>query len=473
MYNLQEFHYRFIMFFTISYAANVSAYNSTDYNMEENKDYQVITETNKKSKHKKVRLIKRIFIDILCGMVFGLSGAAALGIVYPGILEIIEDRYSIQSNQPDGETRRTVSGNAQDDEEYDVNDLIADGQDGDQNAGDPGASSAQIVIREEQTLTVNQYQVLYNKLIKVGTNANTSLVTVSVKSSRNADLFDTNAVDIESTDGIIIDIDDEFISVLTESSVVGWKKRGQMTVTLPGGAEFPVSTINSNEVYGIAVLKIAIEDETKEFLDGLTPAVLSETGSTYTGRFVIAVGSPRGIKGEILCGAVSTTKGGISVMDGELNVIVTDMQDGGDSGFIMSAAGEVVGMILPSITSAVSDDVMCAVSMSDLYPVIQLLKNNDRISVVGLYLSEVTEQIAAEYDVPVGAYVRRVDVDSPALSAGVWPGDIVCAVNGTEISTVAEYKNLLYESAGKAKLTLSVLRNNGVKYERIELTVDL
>ena len=442
----------------------------------ENKDYQVITETNKKSRHKKVRLLKRIFLDILCGMIFGLSGAAALGIVYPGILEIVEQRYSIRNLKPDDSDVKPDTDEEPDDKEYDVNELVNDPDTdpgNEQSTGDPGASSAQIVIREEQTLTVNQYQVLYNKLIKVGTNANASLVTVSVKSNRNTDFFDTDGVNIDSTDGIIIDIDDEYLSILTGSEAAHWQNRGQMTVTLPGGAEFPVAIVNSNDVYGIAVLKIAIEDETREFLDGLTPAVLSETGSTYTGRFVIAVGSPRGIHGEILCGAVSATKSGISVMDGELTVMVTDMQDGGSSGYIMSAAGEVVGMILPDITDEVSRDVMCAVSMADLYPVVQLLKNNDRMSVVGLYLSEVTSQISEEYDVPVGAYVRRVDVDSPALTAGVWPGDIVCAVNGTDITTVAEYKNLIYESAGKAKLTLTVLRNNGEKYERIDLTVDL
>ena len=442
--------------------------------MEENKDYQVITETNKKSKHKKIRLLKRVLIDIVCGMIFGLSAAAALGIVYPGIIELIETRYTVHTEKPNEENTEPDSDKAPEDTAYDVNELIEDPDGGsDTVAEDQGTSSAQIVIREEQTLTVNQYQVLYNKLIKVGTNANSSLVTVSVKSSRNADIFDTDGVDIESMDGIIIDMDDEYLSVLTQSKAAGWQKKGQMTVTLPQGAEFPVASINSNEVYGIAVLKIAIEDETRELLDGITPAVLSESGSTYTGRFVIAVGSPRGIKGEILCGAVSTTKSGIPVMDGEVNVIVTDMQDGGDSGYIMSTAGEVVGMILPGITAGVSEDVMCAVSMSDLYPVIQLLKNNDRMSVVGLYLSGVTEQISEEYGVPVGAYVRRVDVDSPALTAGVWPGDIVCAVNGTEITTVSEYKNLIYESAGKAKLVLTVLRNTGSSYEPIDLTVEL
>ncbi len=441
--------------------------------MDENKDYQVITETNKKSKHKKIRLLKRILIDILCGMIFGLSGAAALGIVYPGILEIVEQRMSIRNIQPDDDSQKPETETTPDDTEYNVNDLITDGQEGEQNPDDGGSSSTQIVIREEQTLTVNQYQVLYNKLIKVGTNANSSLVTVSVKRSRNTDFFDADDVKIESTDGIIIDMDDEYLSVLTGSETAAWQDKGRLTVALPGGAEFPVSVVNSNDDYGIAVLKIAIEDETRELFDGLTPAVLSATGGTYTGKFVIAVGSPRGIHGEILCGAVSTTKSGISVMDGELNVIVTDMQDGGNSGYILSTAGEVVGMILPAITSEVSEDVMCAVSMADLYPVVQLLKNNDRMSVVGLYLSEVTPQISAEYDVPEGAYVRRVDVDSPALTAGVWPGDIVCAVNGTDITTVAEYKNLIYASAGKAKLTLSVLRNNGVKYERMDLTVEL
>ena len=95
------------------------------------------------------------------------------------------------------------------------------------------------------------------------------------------------------------------------------------------------------------------------------------------------------------------------------------------------------------------------------------------MAVVGLYLSEVTEQISEDYGVPVGAYVRRVDVDSPALTAGVWPGDIICAVNGTAITTVSEYKNMIYEAAGKAKLTLTVLRHNNDSYDRIDLTVDL
>lgn len=48
-----------------------------------------------------------------------------------------------------------------------------------------------------------------------------------------------------------------------------------------------------------------------------------------------------------------------------------------------------------------------------------------------------THEIEENYDLPRGVYIKSVEMDSPALAAGLQNGDVIISINGQEMLTVA------------------------------------
>ena len=57
---------------------------------------------------------------------------------------------------------------------------------------------------------------------------------------------------------------------------------------------------------------------------------------------------------------------------------------------------------------------------------------------IGITCYTVTEEMAEEYDLPLGVYVKSVQQDSDAKKQGVFPGDVIVEANGQSITTIEE-----------------------------------
>ncbi len=60
--------------------------------------------------------------------------------------------------------------------------------------------------------------------------------------------------------------------------------------------------------------------------------------------------------------------------------------------------------------------------MKDL---IEHLSNNQDIVYMGIVGADVTTSISEQENIPIGVYVSEVSLDSPAITAGIQPGDII------------------------------------------------
>ncbi|MBW8874966.1 MAG: PDZ domain-containing protein [Acidobacteria bacterium] len=77
---------------------------------------------------------------------------------------------------------------------------------------------------------------------------------------------------------------------------------------------------------------------------------------------------------------------------------------------------------------------------------------------LGLFLDLIPSELRARLSRNTGAYVLAVEDETPAFFANIVSGDIIIAVNGTEVRTPAELTALV-EHRGPAPLKLRVLRN--------------
>ena len=64
----------------------------------------------------------------------------------------------------------------------------------------------------------------------------------------------------------------------------------------------------------------------------------------------------------------------------------------------------------------------------------------------------------AQINTPAGTYIREIEIDSPAMVAGIQSGDVVTRVGNTEITTYSELLGILQSSKPGDVLTVTLTR---------------
>ncbi|MDA0270583.1 MAG: trypsin-like peptidase domain-containing protein [Chloroflexi bacterium] len=159
------------------------------------------------------------------------------------------------------------------------------------------------------------------------------------------------------------------------------------------------------------------------------------------------------------------------------NVIQTDaaVNHGDSGGPLIDASGAVIGMMTSVIRTTGQDQpvegVGLAQSVDLLRPFLESVVANGfnprpRIGIERLARHHVPldDERAAQVGLPVsrGAAIMGVQSGSPAEEAGILPGDIVVAVNGTAVDTDLPFVNLIAAVPTGSELRLTVFRDGQV-----------
>ena len=143
------------------------------------------------------------------------------------------------------------------------------------------------------------------------------------------------------------------------------------------------------------------------------------------------------------------------------------------TGVLINTQGEVVGMIDQSISEQDSMNLVTAYGISDVKEIIELLSNNNPVPYIGITGVTVTEALAQQQEMPRGVYVREVEVDSPAMKAGIQSGDVITSIGETEITTLDAYHEELMNRREGQKVTITGKRQGAGGYVDIEFTVTI
>ena len=208
----------------------------------------------------------------------------------------------------------------------------------------------------------------------------------------------------------------------------------------------------------LAVLKIHAEN--------LTPAEFGDSDDLAVGELVVAIGNPLGFElyGTTTCGIVSAKNREVQLEDRTMKLIQTDaaINSGNSGGMLLNSYGQVIGInsmkMGSSYGSASVEGLGFAIPISDAKEIIMSLISDGYVTgrpQLGITGMTVTEKQAAQYDMPQGVYVYSSDNSTADLQEG----DIITAIDGTEITTMdelTEQKNL--HKAGDT-VTLRISRN--------------
>lgn len=323
-------------------------------------------------------------------------------------------------------------------------------------------------ITEKQELEVTDYQQLQNKIYAIGKEANKSIVTVTGLSS-GTDWLHASYESTAKASGIIIANNGQELLILTEKKVIADAQ--DIHVTFVDGTLAKASLRQYDGNTGIAVLSVALSEVAETTLATVKTAVLGNSYMVKAGNVVLAIGSPLGTNFSIAAGDITATTNSISTLDATYHVLNTDIVGNSSaSGVLINLNGEVVGFIMQSFGREENQNTLTAVSVSELKGVIEKISNNQQIPYLGVNLNTVTQEMEEAFDLPKGVYVKSVEMDSPAMSAGLQSGDIIIAMQGTEITEVSDYTEKLMSLMPGDSINITIKRQGTDGYTRITCT---
>lgn len=323
-------------------------------------------------------------------------------------------------------------------------------------------------ITEKQELEVTDYQQLQNKIYAIGKEANKSIVTVTGLSS-GMDWLHASYESTAKASGIIIANNGQELLILTEKKVIADAQ--DIHVTFVDGTLAKASLRQYDGNTGIAVLSVALSEVAETTLATVKTAVLGNSYMVKAGNVVLAIGSPLGTNFSIAAGDITATTNSISTLDATYHVLNTDIVGNSSaSGVLINLNGEVVGFIMQSFGREENQNTLTAVSVSELKGVIEKISNNQQIPYLGVNLNTVTQEMEEAFDLPKGVYVKSVEMDSPAMSAGLQSGDIIIAMQGTEITEVSDYTEKLMSLMPGDSINITIKRQGTDGYTKITCT---
>ena len=330
----------------------------------------------------------------------------------------------------------------------------------------------QVIIKEEQQMDLKDYQVLQNKLYSVGKKANRSVVLVTgVKNAK--DWFNSDYETEGQGTGIILAETNQKYLIVTEKKLIADAKQIEVSFYNDETVEAQLVAYDGNT--GIAVLGVEKKLLDKGTTERVSAAKIGSSNVLSQGTVVIAIGSPLGEAFSVLTGNVTAADNKITTADMNYDIITTDIvgtKNG--SGALLNLDGQVVGLIMQGYSNADNRNTVTALGISKLKDLIERLSNGIAPAYLGLEISSVTEEIAREYHLPEGIYVKNVRLDSPAMEAGIQIGDVVVKMNDEDILTEAQYEEVIRNAKSGQQIRVTVKRMGADgKYQEVICTAAL
>ncbi len=239
----------------------------------------------------------------------------------------------------------------------------------------------------------------------------------------------------------------------------------EVLVTLTDDREFKARIIGTDKRTDVAVVKIEAT--------GLPAVKVGDVNRLKVGEWVMAIGSPFGLKNTVTAGIVSAKQRDTGDY---LPFIQTDVaiNPGNSGGPLINMRGEVVG-INSQIYSRSGGfmGISFAIPMDEAIRVSDQLRTSGRVSRgrIGVQIDQVTKDVAEAIGMgkPSGALVRGVEAGSPADKAGIEAGDIIVRFEGKTIERHSDLPRLVGSIKPGARSSVTVFRRGGTK----ELTITI
>lgn len=257
--------------------------------------------------------------------------------------------------------------------------------------------------------------------------------------------------------------------IITNNHVVDFAD--EFEVTLHDNREFKARLVGKDESTDMAVIKIDAKD--------LQAIDLGNSDEVKVGEWVLAVGNPFDLTSTVTAGIISAKGRDINIIKGYSPIesfIQTDaaVNPGNSGGALVDVNGRLIG-----INSAIATPTGSFAGYSFAIPVNlakriadDLVKYGEyRRAYLGVDIAAMDGNLAERLDIDFvpGVYIENVVEGGSAAAAGLIGGDIITKINGKNVTSVPELRELVGRSKPGETLAVIIKR----KSRELEVPVKL
>ena len=266
--------------------------------------------------------------------------------------------------------------------------------------------------------------------------------------------------------------------IMTNNHVVEKGREGTITVTMADKITYTASVVGLDPNTDVAVIKITVKEGEK-----VTVAPLGDSDKLDIGEWAIAIGNPfsEGLDRTVTLGVISaTSRADLNLGNNSplyQDYIQTDaaINSGNSGGPLLNIKGEVIG-----INSALASNnggnvgIGFAIPINLAKRVVDDLVASGKVTrgYIGILPQEITSDIMESFRLKEvsGVLIAKVEKDSPADKAGLKVGDIILAIDGEKVPTVAKFRIAVATAKVGTSIPLKIYRDG--REERINITLE-
>lgn len=319
---------------------------------------------------------------------------------------------------------------------------------------------------------IEEYQMMYEELAALAKDVSRSLVTVTGVTS-DVDWFNNTYENEATSSGVIVANNGRAMLVLVSANSI--KNADSVVVTFCDQKQAEAELIQKDSITGFAILSVPLLDIDEDTMDVINIATLgSSNAGDLLGSPIIALGSPLGTSGSVCYGVITSTGTAIDEPDSAYTLLTTDIYGSQNAtGILVNLRGMVIGIIDNSYNTEDRANLLSACGISELKRTIEKLSNQEARAYLGVHGTDVPEEAVLESGIPRGAYIKEIEMDSPAMAAGIQSGDVIIEMGEKSVSSYKELLNILYSAKPGEFINVKLMRQGVDTYLEMAVEVTL
>ncbi len=418
------------------------------------------------------KLLRRTILTASMAVIFGLIACVTFLVLEPRI-----NNWLYPEEEPQAVTF------PEDQEEMLPEDMLAQNLPTESPSPEPEPTEEPegVVLAEEQIEDIlsrvifdkDNYMELYAAMSAYVTELEHAIVTVTAVTS-NLDWFSNVQEDRNQTSGVIITDNGRELLVLADATLL--RTAESITLTFYDGSHANAQIKQTDGYTNLAVLSLPLENlpESIDRESLVYPGLGSSNSSRMPGTPVVAMGNPMGLGNSVGYGMITSSSYIYSVPDRNYKILQTDICGSKNaSGVLFNLNGQIVGIITDNKTGSDVENVIYAYGITDLRRIMEKLSNGNEVAYLGISGVDVTSEANHELGVPMGGFVTKVDMDSPAMLAGIQQGDVIISIGGKEISGFSDYTNVLMLFEPGQNINVVIMRQSQDEYKEMSFNMEV
>jgi len=446
--------------------------------MDENKindEKPYIKEKIVKKKNSPAKIIGRILLWALSGVVFGLCAALAFYFIKPhfeetkeeettqAIIELPVYTQGAETTPPETEPEPTTQEDTESSTEGARETFFSD----EQEAWLKRYMEAMAAGRKMEMGDIRAVNTILENVAKA---AKGSLVELTGYKSENA---------VWKTQGIVFFDAEENNEILILSDITAATEADRIMTVFPSGLPEAEAEIKGcDHVYGICVLAVSTAGLNEGQKKNIKVTTFGNNYSLGLTNTIILIGSPYLSYDSAAVGRITYIKPDCQAPDSSFKLFATDISVPENSkGFAIDLSGQLVGVFNTNIglvtNTGAPAGYAAVIGTGAINDTLSCMSNGKTASLLGIYGIAVNDELK-EAGMPAGVYVSKVMESGPAFNAGISEGDIITNISQAEVTDITHISHALTGThLPEETVKVTMYRQSRGEYQKMTVSVTL